>query len=413
MRLFKDDLSWSLPKEMTNEEYIKYLEGLFGEISPPSASLEDWRYGEVDELDLRDFRCVNPQFQLEEDLLQDWMTEWSSRGSNNFVNFAAIADFKTVVFRGFQNNARLSIEPRDLYEPLVVELSEPFETLSKALSPKTISLEIGEFDRATPAFIALLGPSDVSAVVTRDLEVVVPDGKRASVVIVREGGSRGDLYLDGIRATVGKDSTLELLILQNLNEYVWDITSYTSNVASGGSLSSLTVSLGSNYSRLRTSCNLLERAAQARLKAAYIAGGDQTMEFRTFQNHMAPNTSSDLLYKGAVAGSSHSIYSGLIKIQKGARGSNAFQTNRNIVLSERSRADSVPNLDIEESDVKCSHASAVGPVDPEQRFYLESKGIKTEVAEKMIVSGFFRDLFGSHSSIDLSSLALKALEKKW
>ena len=115
------------------------------------------------------------------------------------------------------------------------------------------------------------------------------------------------------------------------------------------------------------------------------------MDFRTLQRHRAPRTNSDLLFKGAVAGSSRSVYTGLIHMQKGSSGSEAFQTNRNLVLSEGAHADSVPNLEIEENDVKCSHASAVGPVDEEQRYYLETRGIPPEKADRLIVLGFFDD----------------------
>jgi Fe-S cluster assembly protein SufD len=93
-----------------------------------------------------------------------------------------------------------------------------------------------------------------------------------------------------------------------------------------------------------------------------------------------------------VAGTAHSVYSGLIRVRKGAVGTNAFQTNRNLVLSEGAHADSVPNLEIEENDVSCSHASAVGPVDEEQRFYLESRGVPPSVAERLIVLGFLDDV---------------------
>ncbi len=91
------------------------------------------------------------------------------------------------------------------------------------------------------------------------------------------------------------------------------------------------------------------------------------------QSHQGKHTTSDLLFKGAVANSSHSVYRGLIRVEKGAAGTNAFQTNRNLVLGEGAHADSVPTLEIEENDVRCSHASAVGPIDEEQRFYLESR----------------------------------------
>jgi len=110
------------------------------------------------------------------------------------------------------------------------------------------------------------------------------------------------------------------------------------------------------------------------------------------QDHAAPKTTSDLLFKGAVLDHAKSVYTGLIRIRPNAKGSVAFQTNRNLTLSEGSWAESVPNLEIETNDVKCSHASTVGPIDEEQRFYLESRGIPPEVAERLVVLGFFDEV---------------------
>ena len=115
-------------------------------------------------------------------------------------------------------------------------------------------------------------------------------------------------------------------------------------------------------------------------------------DLRTVQQHAAPQARSDLLFKGVVANQAHSVYSGLIRVEKGARGTNAFQTNRNLVLSEGARADSVPNLEIEDNDVRCSHASAVGPIDESQLFYLESRGVPTPAAERLIAMGFLDDV---------------------
>ncbi len=117
-------------------------------------------------------------------------------------------------------------------------------------------------------------------------------------------------------------------------------------------------------------------------------------DFRTLQQHMAPKTSSDLLFKGAVHDTSRSVYTGLIRINPDGRGTVAHQTNRNLTLSKGARAESVPNLEIETNDVKCSHASAIGPVDEDQRFYLESRGVRPEVAEQLIVLGFFDEVIG-------------------
>ena len=115
-------------------------------------------------------------------------------------------------------------------------------------------------------------------------------------------------------------------------------------------------------------------------------------DFRTIQDHDAPNTSSDLLFKGAVQDKAASVYTGLIRIREHAGGSTAYQTNRNLTLSDWAWAESVPNLDISTNDVKCSHASTVGPIDEEERFYLESRGVRPEVAERLVVLGFFEEV---------------------
>jgi Fe-S cluster assembly protein SufD len=153
-----------------------------------------------------------------------------------------------------------------------------------------------------------------------------------------------------------------------------------------------TVTLGGDYVRARTEARLAGQGGSTRQVALYFAGGDQMHDFRTIQDHDAPHTSSDLLFKGAVQDRAASVYTGLIKIRKHAGGSTAFQTNRNLTLSEGAWAESVPNLDIETNDVKCSHASTVGPIDEEQRFYLESRGVRPEVAERLVVLGFFDEV---------------------
>ncbi len=127
--------------------------------------------------------------------------------------------------------------------------------------------------------------------------------------------------------------------------------------------------------------------------AVYFGDGGQMLDFRTLQDHDAPRTRSDLLFKGAVEDHAQSVYSGLIRIRKDAQHSNAFQTNRNLVLAEGAEAKSVPNLEIEADDVKCSHASTVGPIDEDQLYYLASRGVPPEEAERLIVLGFFDDVF--------------------
>lgn len=153
-----------------------------------------------------------------------------------------------------------------------------------------------------------------------------------------------------------------------------------------------TVALGGDYARMRTEAHLTGQGGTTRQIALYYADGTQMHDFRTLQDHVAPKTNSDLLFKGAVQDHAKSVYTGLIKIRHDARGSAAFQTNRNLTLSEGAWAESVPNLEIETNEVKCSHASTVGPIDEEQRFYLESRGIPPEIAERLVVLGFFDEV---------------------
>ncbi len=191
---------------------------------------------------------------------------------------------------------------------------------------------------------------------------------------------------------VEDDAHLAYANLQVLDQSCTQLAVQSSRVGRDATLRSFTVSLGGGYARVRTDSDLVGQGGHTSLLAAYLGTDRQVHDFRTLQDHHAPRTESELLFKGAVADDSRSVYSGLIHIRNGAHGAHAFQTNHNLVLSEGAHADSVPNLDIEENDVRCSHASTVGPIDEDQRYYLESRGISPAVAERLIVLGFFSDL---------------------
>ncbi len=187
-------------------------------------------------------------------------------------------------------------------------------------------------------------------------------------------------------------ATLHYVSVQSLGPATWQLAHQASVIGSDAVLESFAVALGGSYARLRTDSALQGDGGTSRLRAAFVGRDEQMLDFRTLQDHRAPRTTSDLLFMGAVADRSHSVYSGLIRVRKGAVRSDAMQTNHNLVLDEGAHADSVPNLDIEENDVKCSHGSTVGPVDEDQLYYLESRGIEPDVAERLIVAGFFEGI---------------------
>jgi Fe-S cluster assembly protein SufD len=212
------------------------------------------------------------------------------------------------------------------------------------------------------------------------------------VVEVFEGGGAG-LLVPGTTVVLDAAARVGYVGVQQLDRGAWSIGELDLSAESQASVTAGLAGFGGDYTRVRTDCRLVGRGATGDLLAAYFGDGDQTLDYRTFQDHAAPDTTSNLLFKGTVSDRSRSVYTGLIRVGKDARGTNAFQTNRNIKLSEDAWAESVPNLQIENNDVHCSHASAVGPIDEEQRFYLESRGVPTNVAERLIVAGFFAEVF--------------------
>jgi Fe-S cluster assembly protein SufD len=208
----------------------------------------------------------------------------------------------------------------------------------------------------------------------------------------RAGGT-GHLVDAVVELIVGDNAHVRYLSVQEHGPRTWQIALQRAHLGRDASLKSSVVALGGSYARLRSESLLAGSGAESDLTAVYFGDGHQMLDFRTLQDHDAPNTRSDLLFKGAVEDTAQSVYSGLIRIRPDAQKSVAFQTNRNLVLTEGADARSVPNLEIEASDVKCSHASTVGPVDDDQLYYLATRGVPPEEAERLIVLGFFDDVF--------------------
>jgi Fe-S cluster assembly protein SufD len=195
-----------------------------------------------------------------------------------------------------------------------------------------------------------------------------------------------------VELLVGDNSRVRYLSVQEHGPHTWQVALQRAHVGRDASLHSSAVALGGDYARLRSESRLDGDNAESDLMAVYFGDHTQMLDFRTLQDHDAPNTRSDLLFKGAVEDHAHSVYSGLIRLRPAARKANADQTNRNLVLTEGAGAESIPNLEIEANDVHCSHASAVGPIDQDQLYYLESRGVRPADAERLIVLGFFDDV---------------------
>jgi Fe-S cluster assembly protein SufD len=253
-------------------------------------------------------------------------------------------------------------------------------------APLTVEVAKGTV-LADPIVIVHWVDTPASATFPRTL-ITLGDGAQAKVVELVASADVPALVVPVTELDVEDAAHLGYINVQTLGPKVWQIGLQASRVGRDAELVAASAAFGGDYARVRADSTLVGPGGSSRLLAMYFGEGRQMHDFRTVQAHVGPHTRSDLLFKGAVANSSHSVYTGVIRVEKGAVGTNAFQTNRNLVLGEGAHADSVPNLEIEENDVRCSHASAVGPIDEDQRFYLESRGVPPQIADRLITLGF-------------------------
>jgi Fe-S cluster assembly protein SufD len=192
---------------------------------------------------------------------------------------------------------------------------------------------------------------------------------------------------------VGPNAKLRYVSLQEWGAGVTHLNVQRAILDRDAELRSLAVTFGGSLSRAEAESILEGDGAYSEMLGVYFGDTDQHFDHRSIQDHVGSRTGSDLLYKGALKDHSRAIYSGNVIIRKGAHKCDAYQTNRNILLSEQAKADSIPNLEILSNDpVRCGHAASVGPVDEDVLFYLQTRGIAEREATRLVVTGFFQEV---------------------
>jgi Fe-S cluster assembly protein SufD len=203
-----------------------------------------------------------------------------------------------------------------------------------------------------------------------------------------------DQTLNGgiVEIHVGPNASLKFVELQSFGNNVWNFVHERAVVDTGGKINWIFGAFGTRLTKCFSNIDLVGDGAEGRMSGFFFTDGDQHLDHDTQQNHLAPHTTSDLLFKGALKGSSRSVWQGMIYVAPGAQQTDGYQANRNLILSENARADSIPGLEILADDVRCTHGATVGKIDPELIFYLRSRGIGKSDAERLIVEGFFEEI---------------------
>ena len=191
---------------------------------------------------------------------------------------------------------------------------------------------------------------------------------------------------------VGQNAKLEYVSIQNLSRETWHFAFHRARVERDAELDWVAGGFGSKKGKVRIENDLAGPGATSRVTGAYFADGDQHLDYDTFQEHLAPSTTSDFAFKGALRDSATAVWRGMIRVEPDAQKTNAYQENRNLLLSNQAHADSIPGLEIMANDVRCTHGATIGQVDREQLFYLMARGLSRAEAERLIVRGFFADI---------------------
>ncbi len=402
--------SWTAPEPDWLSERRLHAWKVYEETSIPSTKGEEWRYTDlkkvwaVDALRWPEIVECQDDFEACPEGLQTTMRMdhpasghlWEIDGLVFHEDLEEELAGKGVVLTSLRK--AIDSHPELLRELLATEAVPPeegkLEALNGALWTDGILLYVPEGVRLDlPVRVTRWVSQEGVALFSRTL-IVAERGSQVSFVdeiLSTDLGTQS--YISNAVEVFARDNAqVQYVSLQRLGRGAFYQSSQRTLAERDSTLDTLNVSMGASVCRVDLNARLLGPGANSDMLGLYFGDDSQHFDHNTSQDHLAPNTASDLLYKGALDDQSRSVFRGIIRVHPGAQKTDAYQTNRNLLLSDRARADSLPNLEIQADDVKCSHGATVGQLDEESRFYLMSRGLSREQAERLVVMGFLGEV---------------------
>jgi Fe-S cluster assembly protein SufD len=264
-----------------------------------------------------------------------------------------------------------------------------------------------------PLYVRIANAVEGGSLFWRLLIVAEPESRFA--VIEEYASASPDLssYSNAaVEIVVQQAAKVEYVSVQNLSRGTYHFASHHARVERDAELDWVTGGFGSAKGKVRIQNDLAGPGATSRVTGAYFVDGTQHLDYDTFQEHMAPSTTSDFAFKGALRDTARAVWRGMIRVEEGAQKTNAYQENRNLLLSKTAHADSIPGLEILANDVRCTHGATLGQVDREQLFYLMTRGLSRAEAERLIVRGFFQDVLDRVELAPVRDALAEALEAR-
>ncbi len=384
------------------QEYRLRAWNCFQKAALPDPSLEAWRRTDIRQLSADQFTFPKPGAYedlppVREDLMMP-LADGQPGGQIVLLPGGATVELdQTLAAQGviFTDLLTAEREHPDLVARMIGRVVNPeegkFAALAGAFAQNGVVLYVPKgLQVEAPLHSILWGPGAFAHV--SHLLVLVDEG--ASVTYVHESASPDETGLNAMHAgiveiQVLQGATLKFVELQSWGRHVWNFSHERVRVERDAQLDWIFGAIGSRLTKNFSELDLAGEGAQGRMSGFYFTDGNQHLDHDTQQNHLAPNTTSDLLFKGALKGKSRSVWQGMIYVAPGAQKTDGYQANRNLVLDERARADSIPGLEICADDVRCTHGATVGKLEEEPLFYLQSRGIPIKDAQILLVQGFF------------------------
>jgi Fe-S cluster assembly protein SufD len=335
-----------------------------------------------------------------------------------------------------QVDGRVVEEPADTGQALVLPLTLAVERHPELVEPhlgRIVDSEGDVFAAANDAswtggaFVYVPRGVRVEAPVllTAISDAAATSLNRRTLVVLEEGAEAEvwEQYLSGspdadalvntvVELVVGQNARLRFVTAQDMNERSWIFGSMRAEVARDGVLDWVVAGFGSARGKVRTETLLAGEGAEGKVTGAYAPHGRQHIDYDTTQEHGAPNTTSDLAFRGILAERASVVWRGMIKVDPGAQQTDAFQECRNLLLSKRAHADAIPGLEILANDVRCTHAAAIAQIDPDQLFYLRSRGLGEDLAKRLVIEGFMAELVERFEEGAIREAMAGALERR-
>ncbi|MGH3033955.1 MAG: Fe-S cluster assembly protein SufD [Gaiellaceae bacterium] len=245
-----------------------------------------------------------------------------------------------------------------------------------------------------PLYVRIGNSAAGGALFWRLLVVAEPDARFTLIEEYASGSPELEAYSNAVAEVfVERGSKLEHVSIQNLSQGTWHFASHRARVERDAELDWVAGGFGSRKGKVRIENDLAGQGATSRVTGAYFADGDQHLDYDTLQEHLAPNTTSDFAFKGVLRDQATSVWRGMIRVARDAQKTNAYQENRNLLLSPKAHADSIPGLEILANDVRCTHGATISQVNRDELFYCMARGLSREEAQLLIVRGFYQEIF--------------------